>query len=197
MLPNNALSLGAPASALLVPDDLGRNDPLVDYELGGIALSDASQGLQIQNWRIRVVSSTTVLIAPTPYTSETTLFTGTNITEISLSFDQNMRPCVAFIDSGVAKLYWYDPVAGMSVIQPIDSGITSVFVTMDDKRSAATVGNINDILLIYNKNGSLNYRQQRERFQTERTLALLQSTLGYIRKCGMSTGWRVQIQVVY
>jgi hypothetical protein len=61
----------------------------------------------------------------------------------------------------------------------------------------ATLLNRNDILMIYNKAGVLYYRQQRERFQTERALALLQDVSGRIKKCGMNTGMRVQIQVVY
>jgi hypothetical protein len=169
----------------------------VDFELGGIALSDASQGLQVQDWRVRVVADIQVVIGHEPYASETALFSGVHITEVALAFDQNMRPCVAFVDSGVAKIYWYDPVLGMSVIQPIEAGITSVFVTMDDKRTMATLLNRNDILMIYNKAGVLYYRQQRERFQTERALALLQDVSGRIKKCGMNTGMRVQIQVVY
>lgn len=181
----------------LAPDNTARTDPLVDYELGGIGLSDSSQGLQVQTWRVRVDGNQNILVSPAPFTTETFIITGAAITEISLAFDQNMRPVIAFLDNGQAKLYWYDPQVGSVVTISIMVGITSAMVCMDDKRSLATTLNRNDVLVYYVRNGFLYYRQQRDRYSIERMLALLQSPLGKLKKLGMAQNWRVQVQVTY
>lgn len=195
-LPNNSFSPSAPASLWLPPDDISRYTGLIDYELGGIALNDASQGLQVQTWRARV-DGNTIKVGAEPYTTETVIVTGTTITEISLAFDQNMRPTIAYIDAGQAKLYWYDSFLGSTTTTILASDIVSLFVTMDDKRPVATLLNFNDILLFYVRSDVLYYRQQRDRYNTERMLAILTHPNANILKSGMSTGWRVQVHVVY
>lgn len=196
-LPNNQLAPDGPIGVWLQPDNTARIDPLVDYELGGIGISDPSQGLQIQNWRVRVDGNQNILVSPEPYTVETFIITGAAITEISLAFDQNMRPVIAFLDNGQAKLYWYNPDTGSVVTISIMPGIVSAMVTMDDKRKAATELATNDVLVYYIRDGNLYYRQQRERYATERMLAVLKSPLGKLRKLGMAENWRVQVQVAY
>jgi hypothetical protein len=192
-LPNNALSNPAQLSSLLSPDNQGRIDPLVDYERGGVDLNDSSQGLNVRDWRVRVFGKE-VRVSYSPFQIETVLFSGPSITEISLSFDQNMRPTVAYIQAGEAKLYWFDSFAAAQVITNLPANVVSVFVTMDDKRAIATDSNINDILLFYIRDSFLYYVQQRERFAVERVLAALSGS-GTIIKAGMAANNRVQIEV--
>jgi len=193
-MPLNRFSDIAAPTVILVPDDATRESLTVDYELGGIGLSDPSQGLQVQTWRARVDGSN-VLVGPAPYTAETTLFTGADITEISLAFDQNMRPALAYIQDGQAKLRWFDSFVGETVTTTLDAGITSLFLTMDDKRDIATELNFNDILLFYIRGQNLYYRQQRDRFTTERLLHEFGAVGMSIARCGMNAGLRVQVEV--
>src|SRR5690606_40837110 len=80
---------------------------LVDYEVGGVALHNPSKGLLYQTWRARVLGQDILLGAPN--TPEFVVYAGSaTITEVSLAFDQNMRPTIAFVECGRAKLLWYD-----------------------------------------------------------------------------------------
>jgi hypothetical protein len=196
-LPNNSLSDIGVMSTFLQPDALGRSDSLVDYEKGGIALNDPSQGLMVQDWRVRALNaSSEIRVSAAPYDVEVAILSASNITEVSLAFDQNMRPSVAYIEDGQAKLYWYDSVAEASIVTILAADVTSVFLTLDDKRAVGALLNYNDVLLFYVRSGNLYYRQQRDRFAIERLLALLPIPNLRLRKCGMATGLRVQIQLV-
>lgn len=197
-MPGNTLSTIGIYSSFLQPDGLGRGDGLEDYEFAGAGLNDPSQGLLVKNWRARGLnSSNEIRVSPDPYNIETPLVSASNITEVSLAFDQNMRPALAYIENGQAKLYWYDSVAEAQVTTVLDPAITSVFLTMDDKRAPATQLNLNDVLLFYVKGAALYYRQQRDRYNTERFLTTLMDPSAKLRKVGMSTGLRVQMQVIY
>jgi hypothetical protein len=178
---------------MLQPDAIGRPSRIEDYELGGIALNDASQGLQVQNWRLQLVG-TEIRVAPEPYTSETVLITAAGITQCSLAFDQNMNPAVAYMQFNQAKLYWFDSVPGEMVTTTLASDVRSPFLSMDDKRDKSNTRN--DVLLFYIRSNRLCYRQQRDRFNTERTLAWFDGNLLSIRKAGMNDGLRMQIEVV-
>ena len=94
------------------------------------------------------------------------------ITEIDLTFDQNMRPCVAFVSDSIPKLYWYDTKIGDFNIMTF-SGILSPRVSLDDKRDF-NISN-SDIIFAYIKNNGLYYRQQRERFTVEHLLKSYQN----------------------
>ena len=94
------------------------------------------------------------------------------ITEIDLTFDQNMRPCVAFVSDSIPKLYWYDTKIGDFNITTF-SGILSPRVSLDDKRDF-NISN-SDIIFAYIKNNGLYYRQQRERFTVEHLLKSYQN----------------------
>lgn len=193
-LPEDTLALVAVPADLLPPDEGARVPLIQDYELGGVALNDSSQGLQVKNWRIRLVGNE-VRISADPYASETVLFSETGITELSLAFNQNMAPNVAYVALGITKLYWYSTALGAMTTTTFSSDIYSPFLTMDDKRSVATLLNWNDVLMFYLRSDLLCYRQQRESFGTERVLQTLSGTSGFIAKVGMNKGLRVQIEI--
>jgi len=192
-LPGDALDPIGIAVDLLPPDDEGRPSLVEDYELGGIALNDPSQGLMVQDWRARLVGDD-VRVGPEPYSSETTVITDTDITEVSLAFDQNMRPTIGYMADGVTKLYWYDTVPEEHVTTVFNAEDRSPFVTMDDKRAPASLINSNDVLFFYIRGTTLYYRQQRDRFQTERSLATVGADQRIV-KCGMSRALRVQVHL--
>lgn len=192
-LPGEALEVAAPAALFIVPDDLGRPTRALDFERGGVALNDASQGLNIKNWRARV-SGNDVLISEEPYTSESVVITDTGIIDISLAFDQNMRPTLAYLSGGSVKLYWYDAALPGQTTTTF-TGITSPFLALDDKRSVATAIASNDILLFYINGNQLAYRQQRDRFNTERILRTFPGSGVSIKRAGMGSGLRMQVEI--
>lgn len=86
--------------------------PLIDYEMGGRAINDASAGLQYQLWRVRVDEGV-VYLGPDGG-NEQPAFIRSGISEIALAFDQNMQPVIAFTQGGQAWLWWFDgTVPGM------------------------------------------------------------------------------------
>lgn len=114
-LPGNTLSSSPVPSAFVVPDDAQRADLRIDYEMGGAAVGDPSQGLLVQAWRAWS-DGIDVWCAPDATLSPVThLLAGSNITEVSFCFDQNMRPTVAYMDDSGCNLYWYDTLAGATV----------------------------------------------------------------------------------
>jgi len=186
-----------PVANWLSPDNLGRPaDRLMDYEEGGIALNDPSAGLTGYIWRARLVGND-IVVGREPYSSETVITTDTDITELSLSFDQNMRPALAYVAGGQAKLYWYDTVTEMQITTNLAADVTLPFLSLDDKRLQATTINSNDTLLFYIRGSSLYYRQQRERYNTERLLRTYADTNIRIGRVGITRGLRLQIQICY
>lgn len=163
MLPGNVLST-TPVPARFSG---ARSLPItktVDYEDGGIAFNDPSQGLLYQRWRARIVGDDVVFDAPT--VAPVVVFTQPGITEISISFDQNMRPVIAFVSGGRGYLRWYDTAVGDQVVTPLAEDVITPRVTLDDKR--AMQSGISDIILGYKRGNMLYYRQQRDRFLIER-----------------------------
>lgn len=165
MMPDNVLSTVAINAAFSGARALPVTRT-VDYEDGGIAIQDPSQGLLVQRWRARLINNEVIVDADSvePFV----LYSGEGVTEISLTFDQNMNPCLAFVQSGRAKLRWFDSVAGGIVITELAADVMTPRVSLDDKRATQTSNS--DIILAYLRGGALYYRQQRERFQTERLL---------------------------
>jgi hypothetical protein len=142
------------------------NDPLVDHEMGGIALRDASQGLSVKLWTA-TYDGTHVLVSDG--TTTTTLFPATGVVHLGLAFDQNMNPFVAYVDGTGAHYWWYDTVAQAQVFSDLPGAITPC-CTLDDHRELQSSSS--DIILAYLKDGGLRYRQQRDRFATEYLLEL-------------------------
>ena len=142
--------------------------PLTEsWENGGVALHDPSQDLTKYVWQAWT-DGTTITVKRDDLATETVLITDSNITEVDLTFDQNMRPCIAYVANGISKLYRYDSLRGMQVTDNF-VGITSPRVSLDDKRRF-NVSN-SDIIFAYQKGNDLCYRVQRERFDVEHILA--------------------------
>jgi hypothetical protein len=161
MIPNNELS----PTPVLAPYSEQVNDPdapLVDYELGGTALSDPSDGLQVKTWTAFMDGNDVRIQAED--VAATTLLTLAGVTEISLAFDQEMRPAIAYVQNGVAKLWWYDP-AGPGYATLTFADAISPRITLDEKRPILI--NDSDIILAYVKDNNLYFRAQRDSFAVE------------------------------
>lgn len=164
MLPQQIISPDAIRGELLNPWS-GRKEEA--YSLGPVALNDPSNGLMSRMWLARSMGATVVLVQGG---MSVDLFThGKGVHEISLAFDQNGSPAVAFVDEDNATfLWWYDPLANSMVFEPLPYATTPK-ITLDDPRWPSILVGRSDIVLAYVSSGQLKYRLQRDRFTVEYT----------------------------
>lgn len=188
-LPDNVASTAAAVSALVgarAATDIGSR---FDREDGGIALNDPSEGHLYQEWRAWIDTTNENVYLEADNLAPQVLYTGVGITEASITFDQNMRPALAFVEAGVGKLQWYDAQLGQQVVTSFPD-IVNPRVILDDKRVRQSVAN--DIILGYVRNGGLYYRQQRDRFLVEYTLAAsLPAGLDWLWKLAFGANYRL------
>ena len=209
MIPGESLSSPYMPAAFLYPDSLLPRqtkssldttpsgqclvDPPQDWESGGIGIQDPSRGSLYQTWQFRYFGGN-IEVGPDP-SGPWTLLLGpphvVAVTEISGAFDVNMDTAVAFVDTGVAKLWWYDSSVSSKVITTFP-GCSSPRLTLDDKREGQR--SIADILFFYLRAGSLYYRQQRDRYAVERLLCAEPPNTLRLGRVGMASNNRVQIE---
>lgn len=166
MIPENRLSTTNLPAQYLYPDVLIPTK-LVDYELGGVALNDASEGLRVKTWTGTTDGKNVYLEADGVPKTKVFGVTGT-ISEISIAFDQNMRPFVAFVEDGQAKYYWYDSLVSDVAISDLSATARNPRACTDDKRETQTLSN--DIILAYLDGTELSIRMQRDRYTVEYVL---------------------------
>lgn len=192
-LPGDVLSATPVAAPLLAPDNAVRLKLTEDFERGGVALNDPSQGLDVRDWRV-FTDGTGVWVVPVPAlgAEPVLLLTGSGITEVALAFDQNMQPTVAYVEAGLLKLWWYDSLLGAMTTTSYP-GATGPMLTLDDKRRTQLGGS--DILFAYVREGFAYWRQQRDRYGVE---YLMGETLGAVRitQLGMGENGRVQFKML-
>ena len=195
MLPDNELSTLAVVR--------GYNDPvkrpgdfLTDWERGGIGLNDSSTGMLVQLWTLQVLKDVDAppllrVVVSSPIVPETLLFTGNDITEASLSFDQNMNPFVAFVQAGQAKIYWYDPVVPGQVTTDLAADVVSPRCCIDQK-DPLDIAN-SDNILAYIRDGWLRLRYQRDRYTVEHDMCEVGDAL--LVSVAMNVGNQLQFRM--
>lgn len=188
MIPGNQLTT-APFESPFIYQDSRSANLLIDYEQGGVALNDASQGLDVKLWTLEYIEPNVTLSASG--VSPTVLFSRFNISEVSLAFDQNMRPFVAFVESGQAKFWWYDSTIPAAVFTNLQVDAVSPKCTLDDKRPFQS--SLNDILLIYKRGLKVCMRVQRDRYATE--YVLKDGVTQKLDAIGMGLNYRLQIRL--
>lgn len=198
MIPDNVLSTKAIQARFLYPDGIIFNTILEDYEKGGIALQDASKGINYQPWfGWWVPEDETAWLYPNLVNTPVAIFTESNVFEFSFTFDQNMRWVAGvFLNDGTFKLRWYDSMVESYVITEM-LGVTAFKLCHDDKRDLSVQGGQSDVLFTYIRNNKLYIRTQRERFAIEH---LLQENLPnnlLITNFGMHERLRVQWRMRY
>lgn len=201
MLPDNSLSAKARLSGFAYPVK-GPGDALVDWEFAGVYLNDPSQGLLVKLWRLDAKPNAdtglvdVVVSAPGGVAvgeASRVLFSGANIGEVSLAFDQNMNPCVAYMQGSDSKIYWHDPTIPGMTHTTLPAGSRNPRCTLDDKRAFNVAAS--DIIVSYIRAGSLYHRRQRDRYATE---YLLKSGVGSnveLVGMAMNTGSRIQFRL--
>ena len=157
------------------------------WESGGVGLSDTSQGLMSHVWRAWTDSKAVYIQrGDLPQDTVKTLLAALNITEIDLTFDQNMRPVLTYVSGGIAKLYWYDTVSQSQTITDFPN-FQNPRVSLDDKRAFNTANS--DVIFAYINNDQLCCRYQRERYGIEHVLQQLPPKTQLV-KIGMGTANR-------
>ena len=177
MLPDNILSAIPTKSGFLTGY---RANQLIDYEMGGIAIGDVSQGLQAKQWSCIYEDGA---IKAGYDNNFQTLLTVQDVTALSFAFDINMRPLVAYVANQRSYLWWYD--SSQSALVTTEWGdCTFPFFFFDEKRSSQSANA--DVIFSYIKNNTLYMRIQRERFQIEHKLAKAKRLI----QIGMMTNFR-------
>ena len=140
------------------------------WERGGAGIGNTSEPLTKYNWFAFSDGSKITFHREDDPNIGMQLQGLNNVTEIDATFDQNMRPCIAFVEDGESKLYWYDTVQQKMAIRVFPSGsVRHPRVSLDDKRPTAI--SRSDVILGYiNQDNKLCYRQQRDRYDTEYVL---------------------------
>lgn len=165
MIPGPGLSSQLLYAPPRVPDP--QPSEIISRELGGVALNDPTQGLEVKIWTLTVteedeVSTVWVEADDVPAVS---LFSDTQITEASLAFDQNMQPTVSYVSQGETKLYWYDSEIEGFTTTVFGNSYISPRVTLDDHRYLAFAWS--DVIFSYIRDGNLYVRAQRDRYGEE------------------------------
>lgn len=154
------------------------------WESGGVGLSDTSQGLVSHTWRAWTDSlAIYIQRSDLPKDTSKTLLAAPDITEIDLTFDQNMLPVLTYVSGGIAKLYWYDTVSQSQTITDFPN-VQNPRVSLDDKRNFNTANS--DVIFAYITNEQLCCRYQRERYGVEHVLHQLPPN-AKLGKIGMGT----------
>ncbi|UYA98668.1 tail fiber protein [Xanthomonas phage vB_Xar_IVIA-DoCa4] len=143
-----------------------RTKPMIDFELGGASLNSSSDNLQAYLWTAE--SDGSIVTVYREGVDPVTVLSDSNITQIALAFDQTMRPHIAYMAGGACKFFWFDTIANAMSTMTIP-GATTPRLCMDEKR--AVYATQSDVLLSYKKGTDVMLRAQRERFQTEHTIA--------------------------
>lgn len=185
-LPENRLSTEPISASFLSPDNRVEDEE-IDWERGGVAINDASQGLDVQDWRAEADGSSIRIFDEADVVRFTLERPG--VTAVSLAFDQNMRVTLAYVANKVAYLYWFD--TNINDIRDDEyPDIIYPRLGTDDKRPSQNANS--DVIFAYVRGGSLYYRQQRDRYTIERLLA--EDVRGILRNIGLSTANRFQFE---
>lgn len=187
MIPANAFTPTPVVSNFQYPYDEAYS-PLSQNVYGGVAIGDASLGRQVRVWNVSY-NGAYINVKPSDGTVVLSL-AQTGVLTVSLAFDNNMGPVIAWTTTTGANLYYYDTLTS-SYITRFFSDILSCRVCVDDAREFYTANS--DVIFSYTKLGNLYYRQQRDRYDTEYTIGATTKTL---IRAAPNVGNRLQFQLV-
>lgn len=192
MLPEHILSSTPVVGSYFEPDSK-QAGMLFDFEMGGIAIQDPSQGLLYQLWVCWYTRNGEIRVRPASGSGTGTLIAvEPGVRRLSFSFDRNMQPAVAWELTDRVKFRWFDStVPGFTISEYVGGRTPRVY--HDDKRAISTA--TSDVLLAYLKDDQLIAREQRDRYLVEYVLrAGLPDTLR-LNRVGMTTQNRIQFEL--
>lgn len=196
MIIDEKLELNAPIGSFLEPDNRIREILTEDFERGSASLNNPTGGLLQDNWRVYSIGTNIYLNKLLADNPKLIFTTSIEPTEVNFAFDSNMKPQVVYVEGGQVKFRWFDSVLE-DYTTTVYTGIISPRLSLDDKRPLQ--GSNRDILLLYIKTGSplkLCYRQQRDRYETERELYDLPDNTIRLGRFGKADTNRVQIEYI-
>lgn len=162
MLPDNELFLTEKG---LRPPKSEKRNPKISYELGGVGFSDPSEPFKYK-WKA-YVEGKRIMAQREGLEPQKVMDVEGRVNEVSLTFDQNMRPTLAYVEEGVSKLYWYDTAIQDMRVSIFD--VKNPRISLDDTRKFNIADS--DIIFGYvSKDNEVKYRLQRERFSIEHDL---------------------------
>ena len=178
--------------------DARRWQGLRDWEMGGIALNTPDLGLRVQEWTLEYYNDKFYLSAPS-FEGRILLFEMSGVREISLAFDPNMTPFVAYMKEvgGDVKFeswyWWYDATVPGYVHVKLPDYSYYPKCCLDDKRPLTQEILQQHIILAYMREDKLYVRQQVDRFQTEKLQ--WEGFRARVNKIGMNIHNRLQFQL--
>lgn len=136
------------------------------YEMGGIKLLDSSKGLLIKEYQIKT-DGKTILLKTEDETTWTEVMSDVAISEVDITFDQQMRLHLTWVSNGIPKFFVYDALQSRQVIKEYPE-IRNPRISLDDKRTDMGSGG-SDIIFAYIRKDSneLCYRVQRDLYDKE------------------------------
>jgi len=168
---------------------------LKDYDDGGIALNNPTQGLRMQTWHAWLqepyLEASKIIFKPN-YGNSFVVFEASNLAGFSFSFDVNMQPVIAYsILNDQCYIRFYSTVINDFDILPIGKVITPC-VALDDRRAIASSNYLNsDVIVAYVKDNNLYCRFSRDRYSIEN---FLWSGVPPLKKIGMNEKRRFQFE---
>ncbi len=161
-LPGNVLSTVQKPAAFLTPIDRDRG-LLEDWEMGGTALNDPTDGLFVQAWHL-TYSDPDFTVTPEITGLPSDIHSAAGCTDVGLAFDANMEPVLCYTQAGQAKLWWFDLQQGMQVVTDLEVTARTPRLSLDDKRPIQIRLGFPDIILAYFDGDTLTHRRQRDRY---------------------------------
>lgn len=159
MIPYNTLVLTDKYTRLVEPESLKKTG-LVDYEKGGVALGDSSEGLNKYDWTFKVVNKTQGVLSRDGFPETIVYEFSTKPIDVAFCFDQSMNIVIAWQDKDF-NLYLRRYNSTTNSFQVLNLGIGKCpRLTLDEKRSEFISNS--DVILGYIANNTLLYRVQRE-----------------------------------
>lgn len=190
-MPENVTSTSAVVVSFLVPD-IDVTTALVDYERGGVAVQNTSQGVNSYAWTCSVDGI--YVMIQREGAAPVAVFEQATIVEISFAFDQNMRPQFAYrLASGDIYLRWFDTLTNLYRTDNFGTG-RNPRLALDDKRPSQS--DRADVIFAYIRGDTLYYRQQRDRYTIERALRSGISAITKLKNIGMTRNLRLLFELV-
>lgn len=191
MIPNNSISQRSVLTPMMYPDN-SKFRGLMDAELGGVAIGDASQGMETYIWNCEVEANGDVKLTRNG-ASPIVVYNLPDVVDVSFCFDQNMRVQLAW-ETSQQELFFYhwDSLANAYAVMPLGTGKTPR-LTLDDKREVGAT--TSDVLCVYIKNNALVYRQQRDAYLQERILISTLPASTELMRVGMG-GYQLQFHLL-
>lgn len=164
MIPGPALSL-TPYTQTIRERIKDIDEFLFDYEFGGIALNDPTQGFNVQQWYARVLLDHEIQVMPEGGGWISIYTAPGNISEAAFAFDTNMNVFLTYVEDDVPKFRWFDPTVENYVIVTLPDGVRSPRCCFDEKRFELL--SEADTILAYIRDDTLCFRALRDRFDVE------------------------------